>query len=610
MKSKRKGSSDPSDTRAPIIPSSLFDSDKESGIEQPSPEVSVASEDASPEQYVPFEPFSADIDLMQKEFSNEKGNRITSDVVQKSSVIPASEAPVEIALESRSPSEIYPGYKVSSEVDFTSSTNDLLPKKKRIGTVYEPKTKAKHFVKLSHIFVPLVIVTVVVLCISIIRFGNLSERLASPMTLKGEEISSSEFSFMYHFVLLENGVDIQASGTEEMLQSEGENGFATYRDYFLDMTALEIQANQILYDDAVANGYAISDANRDMAQAYIDWLSTKAADIGVNLDEYIKGYFGEYVTKDVIMDVLSKKYFAEEYANGAKLDQLKASDEQAESAYAEDPNSYDLVSYRSLRIVYEQKDQSFISTANLHAQQIIDGIGHDESQFEAVAATFFTGDEQQRLLVPNSTLTANARYDSIDNAEWQAWLYDPIRTPGDCTIFQDENGFPIILCFSSRTRQTEPLRDVRFLYINREDTTLNQVGYSEADILPLAQTIFDSVTDENSMITLETTYADEIAEGLMSVAHNSDTYQGEMSDDFNAWIFDPARVAGDKTIIETDSQVILAFYVQSSENPEWFDRVNSFIRMNNYQAFLLEKQQEYPYEFNDEGLSKIYDVAP
>ena len=199
MKSKRKGSSDPSDTRAPIIPSSLFDSGEESGIAQPSPEATVASEDLSQKQFVPF---SADGNLPQNDIVNEKRSNMPSDTIQMSPVIPASEIPVEIALESRSPSEIYPGYKVSSDADYASSTDDLLPKNKRIGTVYEPKTTTKRFVKLSHIFVPLVIVTVVVLCISIIRFGNLTERLASPMTLKGEEISSADFSFMYHYVLL------------------------------------------------------------------------------------------------------------------------------------------------------------------------------------------------------------------------------------------------------------------------------------------------------------------------------------------------------------------------------------------------------------------------
>ena len=209
------------------------------------------------------------------------------------------------------------------------------------------------------------------------------------------------------------------------------------------------------------------------------------------------------------------------------------------------------------------------------------------------------------MLVPGSTLIAGMRYNEIDDIEWRAWLFDPERQPGDCTIFDDEYGFPILVCFAERTRQTEPLRNIRFFYINREDYVNGTAGVSDPEILPLAQTIFDSVTDEVSMMNLETAFSDELLSGIMTTSQSSDTYKGKYDVAFEEWIFDPARQPNDKTIIETPTQVVILFYVGSSENPEWFDRVNSFIRMNNYQAFLLEKQEEYPYKFNAEGLKYI-----
>jgi hypothetical protein len=374
------------------------------------------------------------------------------------------------------------------------------------------------------------------------------------------------------------------------------------------MAAQQIQVMKLLYDDATGKGYKITDSQKQRAQAYIDWLSTKASAIGVDLDTYIKGYYGTYVTQDLIKSVLTRKYFTEDYENGPKLEELKATDAQAEEAYAANRYQYDQVSYRVLRIIFEQTDDSFKATAHLHAQEIIDGIGHDESKFESVAANFFTGDAKAKILKPNSTLISNVRYANVDNGAWRTWLFDPARTPGDCTIFDDGNGFPIVICFSARTRQTEPLRDIRFFYINREDTASGKAGISDSEILPLAQSILDSITDESSMQSLETTYADEIAAGKMKATHDSDTYKGVLSGDLDSWIFDPSRAAGDKTLIETDAQIIIAYYVGASANPEWFDRVNSFIRQNNFQAFLLEQKAEYPYTFNNDGLSYIKDV--
>lgn len=440
---------------------------------------------------------------------------------------------------------------------------------------------------------------------SVIKIGNINERLASPLSINGQSVSHSEFSFMYHFVLIENGVDIHAAETPAMLAAPGEAGFATNRDFFIDIAAKELQTIQILYDDATLHGFSISDVHVKRAQAYVDWLATKADAIQVDFETYIKGTFGQNVSRETIIDTLSKRYFAEDYAAGPKLDELKASDDQAEESYLTSRNQYDIVSYRVLRIVFEQKDQSFISTAHLHAQEIIEKIEHDQSRFEIVAADYFSGEAKEALLKPDSTLISNVRFNNIDNLEWRIWLYDTSRQPGDCTIFEDEYGFPILVCFTARNRQVEPLRNIRFFYVNQLVEETFQQGLPAGEVIPMAQTILDSISDETSVINLETTYADEIQSGIMRAVQSGDTYRGKYDSDFDAWIFDPARQPGDKTMIELENQVVILFYSSVSTNPEWFDRVNSFIRMNNYQEFLLEKQNAYPIKLNPEGLKHI-----
>ena len=523
--------------------------------------------------------------------------------------IPPEMPPVELHLSA--PKDYIPEQDFScdpsEEEYYDPSAANRKVRRSKSDTLYEPR-KRRNPINPRILIVILVVLSVLILGTVLFTGGNFQERLASPLTVKDTQISNAEFSFMYHYVLIENGVNIFETGAQEQLSAPGEGGFATNRDYFLDMAAREIQVTNILYDDAVSKGYSITDSEREMAKAYIDWLSGKAKAIHVNLDMYIQGYFGPYVTQELIEDSLAKRYFTEDYANGPKLDELKASDQQAEDAYTTSPNQYDLISYRVLKIVFEQTDESFKSTAHLRAQEIIDRIGHDPSKFESVAAEYFTGDAKAKILQPDSTLISNVRYADVTNTEWRTWLFDPARQPGDCTIFDDENGFPILMCFSSRARQLEPLRDIRFFYVNREDAASGQAGVPDNEILPVSQTILDSITDEASVQTLSTTYADDLNAGKMKAVHDANTYRGVLPKDLDAWIFDPARAAGDKTLIETDTQVVILYYVGASANPEWYDRVNSYIRMNNYQAFLLEKGVEYPYEFNKNGLKYIKDV--
>ncbi len=452
------------------------------------------------------------------------------------------------------------------------------------------------------------VIAVLILIWSVISLGNLNERMTSPLTVGNHDVSNAEFSFMYHYVLLENGVDIFKPDTEKMLQEPGENGFATAREYFLDATAKEIQATYMLYDDALEHGYSITEDHKERAEAYIDWLKTKADAIDVDLDTYIKGTFGPYVNKSLIMSVLPKVYFAEEYSGHQKLEELKATQEQAEQAYQDARNSYDLISYRVLRITFEQREEAYVKTANLHAEQIVEKMAGDQSQFESIAATFFSGEAQQRLLVPDSTLHKRVRYSEVTDPEWKSWLFDTSRVSGDTVIFKDEYGFPIIFCFVERVRQEEPLRNVRFFYINLEDQEAGTPGIPASEIITLSQTIFDSITDEASMITLETTYADQLLDGSMRAVQQTSLYPGNNSDDIDEWIFDPARKNGDKIMFESDTQFLILFYVEASPNPEWYDRVNSFIRMDNYQAFVSEKIVNYAYTFHEDGLKYIKDI--
>ncbi|MCR5275164.1 MAG: hypothetical protein K6E26_07355 [Clostridiales bacterium] len=456
--------------------------------------------------------------------------------------------------------------------------------------------------------IEMAVVAILILIWSVISLGNLNERMTSPLTVGNHDVSNAEFSFMYHYVLLENGVDIFKADTEKMLQEPGENGFATAREYFLDVTAKEIQATYMLYDDALEHGYSITQDHKDRAQAYIDWLKTKADAIHVDLDTYIKGTFGPYVNKSLILQVLPKVYFAEDYSGHEKLEELKATPEQAEQAYQDARNSYDLISYRVLRITFEQREESYVKTANLHAEQIISKMEGDQSKFESIAATFFSGEVQQRLLVPDSTLHKRVRYSEIDEASWRAWLFDTSRQSGDTVIFQDEYGFPIIFCFVERVRQEEPLRNVRFFYINLEDEETGTPGIPASEMITTSQTIFDSITDEASMVTLETTYADQLLDGSMRTVQQTALYPGNNPEEIDEWIFDPVRKSGDKIMIEGPTQNLILYYVESSPNPEWYDRVNSFIRMDNYQAFVSSKIGDYAYTFHEDGLKYIKDI--
>lgn len=437
---------------------------------------------------------------------------------------------------------------------------------------------------------------------------GMDESFKSPLTINGRDISSGEFSFMYHYELLNEGVDLFAADTEKMLSSPylDDERFSTYRDYFRYVTAQDLQKIEILYDDATAQGYVIEKAHYDRAIAYINWLKGKADELGVPLDTYIKGVFGSQVDEQIIINTLAKKYFTEDYATGEKLIQLSASDEQAERAYSQSRSIYDLVSYKILRITYEQREQAFIDTANLHAEKIIAAMNGDPSKFESCAAKYFSGVAANTLSQPDSTLIANCRYEDVTHVDFRKWLFDETRTVGDATIIPDEDGFPIILVFVSRDRMSEHLRNCYIITANQQlnDDMQPDIAATQA----LGQEIYDYLDDADSCNEIENLYNDYILAGELSVVHDSQIYQAKYSGKLAEWIFSPDRKLGDKTMIENNGTFYIVFFVSESSNPEWYDRVNSFLRMNNYQQFITSKADEYLWEFHEDGLAQIKDV--
>lgn len=462
--------------------------------------------------------------------------------------------------------------------------------------------------KATVFFIFSAIVVLIVAIAAILYTSGIERRLQSPLKINGEYVDSAEFSFIYHYILIDNGVDVFAADTPEMLSSPADDeSFGTNRDYFLDLTARQMRTIQILYDDATAHGYNIESDHYNRARAYVDWLAIKAADLNVSLDTYIKGVFGNQVTEQIVLNTLAKMYFTDDYSYGAKLEELQASDEQAEEAYQLDRNTYDVVSYKILRITYEQRTEAFLNTANLHADQIIEQMGHDQALFESCAAQYFSGTAAEILSQPDSTLVRDVRYADFTHDNFRDWLFAPERTSGDVVKFLDGDGFPILLCFVSRDRQDVPLRDVRIIQVTSKGEFTGE-GYDVTEAQYIAQTIYDNVNNETDMQEMENLYNDDIIAGTIVATHSADTYPGKYDSVLNDWIFNANRQAGDKAFLESSDGFYIVYMVSISEKPEWYDRVNSFVRMRNYQAFINEMETEYSYEFIQSGLDKIQDV--
>ena len=152
---------------------------------------------------------------------------------------------------------------------------------------------------------------------------------------------------------------------------------------------------------------------------------------------------------------------------------------------------------------------------------------------------------------------------------------------------------------------SEKLRNCYIITVNNQmvDEMIPDIAANQA----LAQEIYDYVEDTGTCNEIENLYNDYILAGGLSVLHDSQIYKAKYQSVLADWIF-AERNMGDKTLLEENGTFYVVFFVSESPNPEWYDRVNSFLRMNNYQQFITSKADEYTWTFNGDGLSQIKDV--
>jgi hypothetical protein len=124
----------------------------------------------------------------------------------------------------------------------------------------------------------------------------------------------------------------------------------------------------------------------------------------------------------------------------------------------------------------------------------------------------------------------------------------------------------------------------------------------------LAQKIYDYIDDSNKCAEVENVFNDNVLSGQLEIQQDDNIYYEKYSSTLAGWIFSDDRKFQDKTLVEEDGVFYVIFFISESPNPEWYDRVNSYIRMNNYQEFINSKAVDYMWEFHKEGLDQISDV--
>ena len=388
--------------------------------------------------------------------------------------------------------------------------------------------------------------------------------------------------------------DAPAEGEDAAAPAEGEDAAApaetnsgmTWHDYFVDQALENMSVIQKTLEKAKSENFAYPDSVQAQQNASMDALKATAAASNVSVSQYLGGVFGAGMTEKVYSEQLLRVLQYSAYVD-AYNDSLSYSDDELESVYAADPNSFDHVSYEYA---------SFSGAAETTTELASGGSLEDVSKnYE------------------------DASYAVNDNATYYAgsavseWLYDASRNEGDTSVVEDGTTV-YVLEFHNRFREEYNTIDIRHILVPLGTATLTEEdeGYAEeqeqlkADAKAKAEELLSQwqsgeATEESfaALAMAESTDGSRYDGGLYS-----EVYQGQMVAEFNDWCFDASRKPGDTGVVETQYGAHV-MYFSGTNLPRWAAQAASQLRNEDYAEWEESLTEGVSIAPNDPGMKFV-----
>ena len=226
--------------------------------------------------------------------------------------------------------------------------------------------------------------------------------------------------------------------------------FDTWHDYLVDYALSSAASTYAIYDEAVANGYTLSESAQASLDSQLQMLELYASMSGfTSADAYVSAMYGKGCNAKSFQEYLTVNYTAQDYASHI-YSELTYSQDEIDAYYADHTGDFDGVTFRQFNLTAEADttDENGESTVSEEALAAV------EEKAKAMAEAS-QGNEQAflDLCLENTAEDAQADYDAsvstlrTDIAKnncveaIRSWLSDDARQTGDTTyIYNTTNG--------------------------------------------------------------------------------------------------------------------------------------------------------------------------
>lgn len=386
----------------------------------------------------------------------------------------------------------------------------------------------------------------------------------------------------------------------------------TWADYFIEQAETNVKQTMALAEYANANGIELGDEEKEDVENYVASMTETAASYNRPLDNFLKAYFGNGINEKDLRNALKLSLLADK-ASAAFVEGVDVSKDAMEKYYAENPDEFDGVDFYAYTLDISaasegadenaEEGEETVAVTSAAALNFIAGMADvtDLNGFKTIVADYETtlNPEADAEAIVDGTLREHVLKSGVTDEELSAWLFDEAKVGDVKTVVDSENGlYSIFVLDKAAYRDDTMNRDVRHILIaadeeNPDDDSAAQAVLDELKAADFSDEKWNELAEEKSIDT-----GSKDNGGLYE-----DFVHGQAYEEFDNWLFDADRKAGDSDVIKTTAGWHVIYYVGESDTAAWEPVAQSAITNNEYSAMIEEMGKSV--EFIDSTLAKI-----
>lgn len=381
----------------------------------------------------------------------------------------------------------------------------------------------------------------------------------------------------------------------------------TWFDYFVAVT--QDYVNELLAICEAANkaGVTIDDVDQTDIETTLTSLEEIADSYGYSVNQYLTLAMGVGMNENDVRKCLELSALATHYSNQYH-DSLSYTDEEKEAYYSEHTADFDGVDY----LVFSTAAADFMTkdSSGNPIGETTEASAAAKAEAEKLAAA---ASEDEFLSLAREYLSANTDSDeetidvSIDScfqrhvvassiAAISDWAFSASAGDTHMTGADGDTTFAVYYLVKPAYRDETVNRNVRHILFSSdeyEDSTKAEEVFAEWEAA--------GFTDEKFNELVTTYSADEGS--VLNGGRYENVAQGEMTNHFNAWLFDANRKVNDREIVESDYGWHIMEYLGDGEGTAWEANAENALNNERYTEMITENSASIT--FNLDVINKI-----